>query len=214
MESCSRNSGSTSATHCSGAASGRMCSVALDGERLLNVLHTTDKDSLVYWLEWKNDEEFPAKFGSIAGGSALKYGIYRRKDTGAWMTGHPRGQRELSVDDAIAVARGHRDEMVDGAEALSGLADGATDEEYADFQRTMDRVAPKVSNTAWGHKYFSLLFPEKIDPYHAEEYRKFHLTKLLQRAPGRERSLPCGWDVRTPFSRGRIAHAPSRRGLQ
>jgi 5-methylcytosine-specific restriction protein B len=47
------------------------------------------KDSLVYWLEFKNDEEFPAKFGSIAGGSALKFGFYWRQKTGAWMTGSP-----------------------------------------------------------------------------------------------------------------------------
>jgi len=31
-----------------------------------------NRDSLVYWLEFKDDEEFPAIFGSIAGGSALK----------------------------------------------------------------------------------------------------------------------------------------------
>jgi len=37
-----------------------------------------NRDSLVYWLEFKDDEEFPASFGSIAGGSALKFGIYRR----------------------------------------------------------------------------------------------------------------------------------------
>lgn len=169
----------------------------LDGERLLNVLHTTDKDNLVYWLEFMNDEELPAKFGSIAGGSALKYGIYRRKDTGAWMTGHPRGQKELSIEDAIAVARGHRDEMVAGAEALSGLADGATDKEYADLQRTMNRVAPTVSSKAWGHKYFSLLFPGKLDEYHVEEYGKFHLVKLLQRPPeGVGRYLAAGMFVR------------------
>ena len=104
----------------------------LDGEHLLNVLHTTDRDNLVYWLEFKNDEEFPAKFGSIAGGSALKYGIYKRKHTDIWMTGSPRRQEELSVGDAIAIARRHRDEMVEGAEVLSRLSDEATDEEYAD----------------------------------------------------------------------------------
>jgi 5-methylcytosine-specific restriction enzyme B len=62
----------------------------LDGEELLNTMHAHgNRDSLVYWLEFKNDEEFPEGFGSIAGGSALKFGIYRKKETGAWMTGHP-----------------------------------------------------------------------------------------------------------------------------
>ena len=169
----------------------------LDGERLLNVLHTTDKDSLVYWLEYKNDEEFPAKFGGIAGGYALKYGIYKRKHTNTWMTGSSRRQEELSVSDAIVRARRHRDEMVAGAEVLSRLSYEATDEEYAHLQRAMNSVAPKMSNTAWGHKYFSLLFPKKLDDYHVEEYGRFHLTKLLQRPPdGDGRYLAAGMFVR------------------
>ena len=54
---------------------------------LLETMHTHgNKDSLVYWLEFKNDEEFPARFGSIAGGSAFKFGIFRRKETGTWVT--------------------------------------------------------------------------------------------------------------------------------
>ncbi len=49
----------------------------MDGESLLEAMHNTgNQDSLVYWLEYKDDEEFPAlQFGSIAGGSALKFGI-------------------------------------------------------------------------------------------------------------------------------------------
>ena len=63
---------------------------SLDGEKLLDTMHDClNRDSLVYWLEFKNDDEFPALFGSIAGGSALKFKIYRRKETGAWMTGSP-----------------------------------------------------------------------------------------------------------------------------
>jgi 5-methylcytosine-specific restriction enzyme B len=51
----------------------------LDGENLLETMHAHgSKDSLVYWLEFKNDEEFPARFGSISGGSAFKFGIFRR----------------------------------------------------------------------------------------------------------------------------------------
>src|ERR1700733_5261342 len=74
----------------------------LDGEELLNTIHAHgNRDSLVYWLEFKNDDEFPEFFGSIAGGSALKFGIYRRKDTGAWTTGSPSDQKEISVAEAI-----------------------------------------------------------------------------------------------------------------
>lgn len=47
----------------------------------------------------------------------------------------------------------------------------------------MDQLAPDVSSVAWGHKYFSLLYPDKLDDYHAEAYQRFHLIKLLQQPP-------------------------------
>src|SRR5438046_579993 len=54
----------------------------LDGETLLDTMHLHgNQDSLAYWLEFKNDAEFPAVFGSIAGGSALKFCIYRKRET-------------------------------------------------------------------------------------------------------------------------------------
>jgi 5-methylcytosine-specific restriction protein B len=60
----------------------------LDGEALLETMHSHgNKDSLVYWLEFKDDEEFPGRFGSIAGGSAFKFGLFRKKETGKWTTG-------------------------------------------------------------------------------------------------------------------------------
>src|ERR1700692_4037487 len=54
----------------------------LDGAALLKTMNALGtKDSLVYWLEFKDDEDFPARFGSIAGGSAFKFGIFPRKET-------------------------------------------------------------------------------------------------------------------------------------
>src|SRR4051812_44692897 len=59
----------------------------LDGVQLLEHMHDhSNRGSLAYWLEFKNDEDFPAIFGSIAGGSALKWGVYRRKETSTWAT--------------------------------------------------------------------------------------------------------------------------------
>lgn len=129
----------------------------LDGERLLETMHAhTTQDSLVYWLEFKNDEEFPDVFGSIAGGSALKFGIYRSRETGAWMTGSPQAQRELSLEEAITYARRHRDQLGRGVELLEALPVNRNDEVYRALQENMDRLAPAVGNTAWGHKYFTM----------------------------------------------------------
>ena len=166
----------------------------LDGEVLLEILHGSGKqDSLIYWLEFKNDEEFPANFGSIAGGSALKFGIYFRKDTGAWMTGSPQNQREISIDEAVQIARQHRDQLLRGCELLEKLPNNASDEAYRSLQESLDQTAPDVSPTAWGHKYFSLMYPNKLDDYHVEIYQRFHLIKLLQLPPeGDGRYLAAG----------------------
>lgn len=155
----------------------------LDGADLLDRVHNhSNRDSLVYWLEFKNDEEMPAVFGSIAGGSALKFGIYRRKETGAWMTGNPQAQRELSVDEGVAIARKHRDQLIAGADVLERFRQGGRGD-YLALQQEMDVVAPDVGNLAWGHKYFSLLYPDLLDDYHAPEYQRFHLIRLLQEPP-------------------------------
>lgn len=152
----------------------------LDDKNLLEIMHSGNRDSLVYWLEFKNDEEFQTQcFGSIAGGSAHKFGIYRRVETGDWMLGTPQQQREVSVDEAIAVARKHLDQLEKGVELLASLSDGASDEDYVRLQAAMDTEASDVSRTAWGHKYFSLMFPDKLDCYHNMSWQQFHLIKML-----------------------------------
>ena len=159
----------------------------LDGEALLTFMHDhSNKDSLVFWLEWKNDDEFETrKFGSIAGGSALKFIIFRRKETGHWQAGSKQGNRpeDISTEEAIIYARTHRDQLIKGCELLESLSPNATDDDYAELQDQMDELAPDVSRLAWGHKYFSLLFPDKLDDYHSPDYQRFHLMKLLQLPP-------------------------------
>lgn len=50
-----------------------------------------------------------------------------------------------------------------------------------------------MSDLAWGHKYFSLNYPEMLDDYHNAEYQRFHLVKLLQvPPPGKGRYLCAG----------------------
>lgn len=158
----------------------------LDGEALLTFIHDhSNKDSLVYWLEFKNDEEFDTKrFGSIAGGSALKFRIFRRKETGNWQAGDDKNKpQDISVAEAIEYARTHRDQLLKGVELLEQLSDEATDDDYAQLQDQMDELAPDVSKFAWGHKYFSLLFPDQLDDYHISELQHFHILKLLQLPP-------------------------------
>ena len=160
---------------------------SLDGEDLLNYIHNhSNKDSLVYWLEFKDDEELPAIFGSIAGGSALKFGIYRRRETGTWMTGHPSDQKELTIDEAIEYARKHRDQLVKGSKLLAQIPEDATYEDYATLQEGLNQQAPDVSGLAWGHKYFHLMYPNVLDDFHSPIYQRYMLVKMLQMPPAQE----------------------------
>src|SRR5262249_5723658 len=102
----------------------------LDGEALLETMHDIgNKDSLVYWLEFKNDEEFPARFfGSISGGSAFKFGVFRRKETETWVTADERNNpRDLTVEEAVAIARKHRAQLLQGVEHLRQLPPNGSD---------------------------------------------------------------------------------------
>ena len=159
----------------------------LDGEELLNYIHNhSSHDSLVYWLEFKADAEFPAIFGSIAGGSALKFGIYRRKETGKWMKGHPTKQVELSIDEAVSIAKMHRAQLIRGVELLEQLPADAGAEDYLKLEEAMFEEIPDVAYKAWGHKYFALMFPEVLDDYHNFQLQQFHLTKLLLDPPAKD----------------------------
>ncbi len=158
---------------------------SLDGEALLNTMHAHgSQDSLVYWLEFRSSSEFPTRqFGSISGGSALKFGLYKSKDTGEWMTGHPQNQETLSITEAIDIAKKHRTQLVTAVDVMMALPAGASDQQYVELQNSLDQVAPDVSRLAWGHKYLSLLFPDKLDDYHAEFVQRHTLIKLLQIPP-------------------------------
>src|SRR5450755_2487226 len=72
---------------------------SLNGEVLLETMHSHGtRDSFVYWLEIKNDAEFPALASSIAGGSAYKFCLFSKRETGGWTTSSPLKPVELSVE--------------------------------------------------------------------------------------------------------------------
>ena len=162
---------------------------SLDGPALLEGMHAHgNKDSLVYWLEFKDDDEFPARFGGIAGESALKFGVYRRKETGTWARkGTTSARVDISVDEAVAIAELHRDQLLAAVDVLarfSGrVSEGEGDHPYLELQAELTRVAPDVEDSAWGHKYLSLLFPDTLDDYHAPAYQRWNLVRVLQLPP-------------------------------
>ena len=87
-------------------------------------------DSLVYWLEFKNDEEFPGVRGLAASpvaapsSSACTSGTRLR----LWMTGSPQKQREITVPEAVECPGDDRDQMLAGVELLERCQSPADDE--------------------------------------------------------------------------------------
>lgn len=165
---------------------------SVDGLDLLYLMHrrgSTELRSMVYWLEYKNDKEFLGNdwFGGIGGGSALKFGMYHREPSDSWVTGSPQKMRQLSVDEAIGLARRQRDELVAGYEVLRQYSTSSpTDEKYSYIQADMEKVAPQLHDDGWAHKYWSLIHPQMLDYYHSPTYQRYHLYKLLQGPPREE----------------------------
>jgi 5-methylcytosine-specific restriction protein B len=167
---------------------------SLDGHALLEAMHTHgNKDSLVYWLEFKNDEEFPGpKFGSISGGSAFKFRIFRRSDTQQWVKGSPQHDENITEAEAIVIARQHRDQLSAGAVLLEKMLPGTTsDEAYERLQEQITQAAPDLYNLTWAHKYWSLLHPDKLDDFNSQSWQRFHLIKVLQAPPASDGLFVC-----------------------
>ena len=166
---------------------------SLDGPALLQVMHAHgNRESLVYWLEFKNDDEFPGqKFGSIAGGSAHKFGLFRRRETDQWVQGPVNNEKNIPEAEAVAVARRHRDELMAGVNLLEGLAAAADDAAYLALQGVLEQQAPDICGLAWAHKYWSLLFPEKLDDFHVERYQRHQLMRLLEEPPPHDGLYVC-----------------------
>jgi 5-methylcytosine-specific restriction protein B len=169
----------------------------MDGETLLETIHGNSQDSLPYWLEYKNDQEFSTgPFGGLAGISAFKFGLFCRKETGIWTTGTPVKPVEISVQQAIEIAREDRNQLLEGCKLLESMPINGTYMDYENLQRNMDRLAPKISNSTWGHKYFSILYPDQLDPIHIFSLQRYYLIKLLQIPPHNGgRYLAPGWFV-------------------
>lgn len=166
---------------------------SLDGPALLNAMHSHgNKESLVYWLEFKNDEEFPGpSFGSISGGSAHKFGLFRRKDTDQWVKGSANNEENISEAEAVVLARRHRDQLLAGVGPLEALPSGADDAAYLALQEALEKQAPDICGLAWAHKYWSLLFPDKLDDYHVQRYQRHNLLRLLEMPPARDGLYVC-----------------------
>lgn len=185
---------------------------ALDGELLAETMFNHgNKSSLVYWLEFKSDEEFQnSQFGGIAGGSAFKFGLYKRKEDGKWIAGSPTKSKELSLEEAIALAREKRDMLVKGAQLIDQLDKNAPASDYITLQTELEGVLNGLENTGWAHKYYHMLFPDKIDAFHSADWQKYYLMKMGLIPQGDGRYAMAGQFVELARDAGMSIHYVSR----
>lgn len=145
-----------------------------DGELLKTVFYTAEStnDSLCYWLEFHVQNK--KCFGSIAGGSSFKFGLFQKKEDGSWITGSPTKPEELSEEDAVKLGREIRDCIIRGAKIIESSSPLNSVEEYEKLDDDLNAVLGKYASFAWIHKYYCMIFPLKFATWHSNDWQ-YHM---------------------------------------
>ena len=152
-----------------------------DDELLTTMFYSSksDNSSLCYFLEFnKNSREL---FGSISGGSSYKFILFQDKKDGQWTTGSGQKPDKLTEERALELGKQLRDYLVNGAEIIKN-AKLDTPEDYETLDNDLMALTDGKCTFAWVHKYFSMLFPDKLTPYHSDDWQK-HILYALRIKP-------------------------------
>lgn len=156
-----------------------------DEEILKTMFYSNERtdDSLCYWLEVLKDSRL--YWGNISGGSAYKFGLFQKKENGKWTTGSPQKPVELSETEAVTLGKNIRDAIVKGAEVIENASLNSL-EDYEKLDDDLRLVmGDRYPNWGWIHKYFSMIFPEKLSGYHSTEWQR-HVLFSLRIMPSRK----------------------------
>ena len=153
-----------------------------DNEILQKLFYTSgdNTEALCYWLE--HNAACREYFGSIAGGSSYKFGLFQKKDTGDWMTGSPQKPQVLTENQALEMGKKIRDALIKGAEIIKN----STLESLSDFEKVDDElktiIGEQYYNLAWFHKYFFMICPDKLSGFHSNDWQN-HVLRCLRIVP-------------------------------
>ena len=154
---------------------------ALSGKDLLTKLfysNVENKDNLCYTLEFHPDMR--ETFGSIAGGSAFKFGLFYHKKNRCWTAGSPSKYQTLTEEEAIKVAASIRDALVQGAHLIEAHQDVDTIEGYEQLYSKLQAI-PGIDNV-WMLKYYQMIFPEKLPVFYGKDIQ-IEVLRFLKEKP-------------------------------
>ena len=151
----------------------------LNGMDVLNTifLHDGDKNNLCYNLEFNNRYSFA---GSIKGGTAFKYSLFKSNKNQQWVSGSSLNQISLTEEEAIEEGTKIRDALVQGADLIE-KTDLNTIKDYDILENELNKIFSNSGcspSNSWVHKYFVLLFPEKFPCMHSNQMKVDTIKKL------------------------------------
>ena len=162
-----------------------------DSELLEYIFYSSgdNSDSLCYWME--RNPECREYFGSIAGGTAYKFGLFQKKDTGVWTSGSANNSKELSDEEALQLGKSIRDALVNGSRLISE-ANPQTLEEYEKMDDDLKKlIGDQFYNMAWFHKYYAITTGNILSCYHNDAW-KYHILYALLIKPSEKSYARCG----------------------
>ena len=137
--------------------------LAIPDDQLLREMYLTQpttKDYMMYHLEAKTES-----WGSIWGGSSYKFGLFQDENK-LWKK---IGFEILSKEEALQYAKKIREKLVQCAKIIESSVINS----YADAEKLNTEVESifKGHTNMWVHKYFALLFPDKLSNFHSADWQ-------------------------------------------
>lgn len=149
-------------------------------EALENLMNLKNRDSLVYHLEFKNDEDFNTNnFGSILGGSAGKFTIFHSNKFNQWVKWE--GNSQVPISDEVAQEIAY--EICQNLIKLHQHIENSEHKSLEDVREMIKAIESDPNLTrfyqyGWVHKYFHLFYPKKVSDYSSTQLYQSLLVKL------------------------------------
>ncbi len=146
-------------------------------------------DSLCYQLERNND--IRKIFGSIAGGSAHKFGLFYHKKRNCWTGGSPQKPTYYTEEEAIVEGEHIRDMLVKGSEIIESHLPLNSIEDYESLYDDLVEIEIFHSMKIWVMKYYHMIYPEWFPSCYTDNTINDYL-RFLGKIPNKNRFLSWG----------------------